>query len=143
MDKTFSAGKSTLVPRDINNYPDAVIAPFLDPLTKAYFPQAVYTTGSFTVSSRDKTLTYEIDVFASVEAFEAGGASIDTPIRRVITSPPTPFYPENGGDVVLIDYDSTIIANAMVVGGVLQILAGLEAQFSPVEAVHPGLMEEK
>lgn len=135
MEKLINMGKANVVPRDIENYPDAQIAPYLDPLTKAYYPEAVYTTGSFTVSSRDKTLTYEIDVFASVDAFEAGGASIATPIKRVITSPPTPYYPENGGDVVEIDYDSTIIANALVVGGVLQILAELESQFNSSNGV--------
>lgn len=119
--------------RDIDNYPDAQVAPYQDPNTKAIYPEAVYTNGMFSVSSRDKTLTYEIDVYASVEAFEAGGTKIATPIKRIVTTPATTFYPLNGADEVNIEYDEVIMGNAPVVGGVLQILAGLEEQFNPAD----------
>jgi hypothetical protein len=119
--------------REIENYPDAVIAPYQDPLTKAIYPEAVYTNGMFSVSSRDKTLIYEIDVYASVEAFESGGTKIATPVRRVVTTPATEFYPENGAPVVSISYDDVIMGNAQVVGAVLSILSGIETQFNPAD----------
>lgn len=119
--------------RDRNNYPDLVIAPYQDPETKAIYPEAVYTSGVFNVSSRDKTLTYEIDVYASIDAFEAGGTRIATPIKRVITTPAVPYFSGTDADPIIVDYDTIIMSNAQVVGGVLMILAGLEAQFNPQE----------
>jgi len=119
--------------RDINNYPDAQVAPYQDPDTKAVYPEAVYTNGMFSVSSRDKTLTYEVDVYASVDAFEAGGSKIATPIKRVITTPPTTFYPANGEEEVNLSYDDVILNNATVVNGVLMILSELESQFNPTQ----------
>jgi hypothetical protein len=127
--------------REQANYPDIVIAPYLDDRTKAYYPLAVYTSGMFSVCSRDKILTYEIDVYASIEAFEAGGHRIDTPIRRTVTEPASTFFNQHGIPVT-IGYDDVIMGNAQVVGGVLQILAGLETQFNEEPPVEEELPEE-
>ncbi len=115
--------------RDRNNYPDIVIAPYQDPRTKAIYPAAVYTSGLFSVSSREKVLLYEVDVYASIEAFEAGGDRISTPIVRRIYTPARTFINQNGVEVTL-DYDTSILANGQVVFDVLQVLNGFEAQFN-------------
>ncbi len=102
--------------REIANYPDAQVAPYDCPMTKITYPSAVYTSGEFTVSSRRKTLSYLIDVYASLESFEAGGEPIGTPIRRTVTTDTTP------------NYDEIIMENAQLVGGILAVLNGIEAQ---------------
>lgn len=102
--------------REIANYPDAQVAPYDCPMTKITYPDAVYTSGEFTVSSRRKTLSFSIDVYASLESFEAGGEAIGTPIRRTITTETTP------------NYDDVIMANAQLVGGILVVLNGIEPQ---------------